>query len=78
VTGRLSSARNLEVSSEDRLRTTLQNGNSFEAWKKGEVDAAIKKKMEEKQKKLQAIPWFFLYAHILFIIEYLIYRNIWG
>ena len=62
----------------DKIEQYEGEHGKFEDWKKAEIAKAAKKHKEEKAKRLRMIPWFFFWAHILMITEYLIYKNIWG
>ena len=62
----------------DNIEIYEDSHKHYDDWKKAEVDKAIKKKIEDKQKRMRMIPWFFFWAHILMITEYLMYRYIWG
>ena len=62
----------------DKIEQYEGNHTHYEDWKKAEIQKAAKKFREERAKKIRMIPWFFFWAHILMITEYMIYRFIWG
>jgi type VI protein secretion system component VasF len=62
----------------DKIERYEGEHGHYEDWKKSEIHKAAKKAREERAKRIRMIPWFFFWAHILMILEYLIYRNIWG